>query len=94
MSTQKRKGPQTSSSHRDSGTPSKQHASAPRTKGGTYGASCSRQRGDTPSLDVTKFRPNFEAEARFNRSFQSCTVFVSPGVMLNEFRETLDLYVF
>ena len=52
MSTpQKRNGPRTLSSHRDSETPSKRHASGPRT------------RGDIPSLDITKFWPNSEAEA-------------------------------
>ena len=85
----KRKGSQTSSSRCDSGTPSKRHASGPCTRNGTSGVSSSRQRSDTPSPDVTKFWPNFKAEACFNCSFQSRHVFISRGVMLNELRETL-----
>ena len=58
-------------------------------RGGTSGAWGSHQRDDIPSPDVTKFRPNSEAESRFNLSFKSRLVFVSRGVMLNNFSKTL-----
>ena len=49
----------------------------------------SGQREDSCNPDVSKFRPNSEAEARFNRSFKSCPAFVFRGVILEEFFETL-----
>ena len=90
---QKWKGSQTSGSRRDSNSPNKQQSTGSLTRFSTSGALGSHQRGDTPSPDVTKFRPNSEAESRFNRSFKSRPVFVSKGVMLNDFSKILILLI-
>ncbi|PSS08180.1 Centrosome-associated protein like [Actinidia chinensis var. chinensis] len=64
MSTpQKRKGSQTLAFRRDSDSPSKWS----RTRFGVPGTSSSQQRADAFSPEVTKFRPNSEAEMCFNR---------------------------
>ena len=83
------KGPQTPSSHCSMGITSKWQVTGSRSRSGASGASGSRQWGDTPSPDVTKFKPNSEAESHFNRSFKSHPVFVFQGVMLNDFLKTL-----
>ncbi|GFS34422.1 hypothetical protein Acr_00g0033940 [Actinidia rufa] len=84
-SPQKRKGPQTPSFHRTSGTTSKRHATSSRSCSG----SGSRQREYASTPNASKFRPNSKAEARFNRSFKSLLVFVSRGVIVKGFSATL-----
>ena len=90
MSTpQKKKGPQIQFSHRSMGTTSKRQTIRSRSRSGTVGTSSSVQWGNSSTPDVSKFRPNSEAEARFNHSFKSRLMFVSQGVILDEFFETL-----
>ena len=71
------------------GTSSKRQAIGSHNRFGNAGTSSSGQRGESSNLNSSKFRPNSKAEARFNRSFKSRPVFVSRGVILEEFSETL-----
>ena len=82
-------GPQTLSSHRSTGTTSKRQVNGSRNQFGIVGTYGSGQRGDSSTPDVSKFRPNSEAEAHFNRSFKSRPVFISRGVIFDKFFETL-----
>ncbi|GFS35833.1 hypothetical protein Acr_00g0042440 [Actinidia rufa] len=63
----------------------------PRTRGGSSGPSTPHpQRVPFDgSSDTHKFRPNSEAEARFNRYFHSRPVFIHRGVLLDEFPDTV-----
>ena len=83
---QNQKGHQTPSS---TGTSSKRKASGPRTRGGATSAFGSCQRSETSSSNATKFRPNSMAETRFNSSFSSRLVFISQGILLSDFFETM-----
>ncbi|GFZ06455.1 hypothetical protein Acr_18g0006250 [Actinidia rufa] len=63
----------------------------PRTRGGSGGSSTPRPQRvpSDDSSDTHKFRPNSEAEARFNRYFHSRPVFIHRGVLLDEFPDTM-----
>ena len=85
----KRKRPQTPSSHRFMGTSSKRQAIGSHNRFGNAGTSSSGQRGESSNLNSSKFKPNSKAEAWFNCSFKTRPVFVSLGILLKEFLETL-----
>lgn len=89
MSSLKRKGTHESASGRVSSSAPKRRGSGPRTRGGSSGPSGSPQPSPTASPDVYKFRPHSEAESRFHRSFHSRPVFISRGVLLSDFSDTM-----